>query len=68
MNTRADLDLCAQLGVEAVITDDPGMALDHFDGPSTYRPGGLRRTTTASACLRAPGQRASSGGQPMSSL
>jgi glycerophosphoryl diester phosphodiesterase len=34
VNTRADLDLCARLGVEAVITDDPGMALDHFDGPS----------------------------------
>ena len=31
-----DLDLCARLGVEAVITDDPGMALDHFDGPSGY--------------------------------
>ena len=38
VNTTEDLDLCAQLGVEAVITDDPGMALDHFDGPSAYHP------------------------------
>jgi len=36
VNTPEDLDLCARLGVEAVITDDPGMALDHFDGPSSY--------------------------------
>ena len=36
VNTPEDLDLCARLGVEAVITDDPGMALDHFDGPSGY--------------------------------
>ena len=34
VNTPADLDLCCRLGVEAVITDDPGMALDHLDGPS----------------------------------
>ena len=34
VNTPEDLDLCAGLGVEAVITDDPRMALDHFDGPS----------------------------------
>jgi glycerophosphoryl diester phosphodiesterase len=34
VNTPEDLDLCAGLGVEAVITDDPGMALDHFNGPS----------------------------------
>ena len=34
VNTAEDLDLCAGLGVEAVITDDPGMALDHFNGPS----------------------------------
>ena len=39
VNTVEDLDLCARLGVEAVITDDPGMALDHFDGPSSYQPG-----------------------------
>lgn len=36
-NTPEDLELCARLGVEAVITDDPGMALDYFDGPSTWR-------------------------------
>ena len=36
VNTADDLDLCARLGVEAVITDDPGMALDHFDGPSRH--------------------------------
>ena len=35
VNTTADLDLCAAAGVEAVITDNPRMALDHFDGPST---------------------------------
>jgi glycerophosphoryl diester phosphodiesterase len=34
VNTPEDLDLCAGLGVEAVITDDPGMALDPFNGPS----------------------------------
>jgi glycerophosphoryl diester phosphodiesterase len=34
VNTPADLDLCASQGVEAVITDDPRGALDHFDGPS----------------------------------
>jgi glycerophosphoryl diester phosphodiesterase len=34
VNEPADLDLCAALGVEAVITDDPGLALDHLDGPS----------------------------------
>ncbi|NUR07350.1 MAG: glycerophosphodiester phosphodiesterase [Nocardioidaceae bacterium] len=34
VNTPEDLDLCTRLGVEAVITDDPGMALDHLDGPS----------------------------------
>jgi len=34
VNTPEDLDLCAGLGVEAVITDDPGMALDHFNDPS----------------------------------
>jgi glycerophosphoryl diester phosphodiesterase len=39
VNTPEDLDLCARTGVEAVITDDPGMALDHFDGPSQYQPG-----------------------------
>jgi glycerophosphoryl diester phosphodiesterase len=33
VNTVADLDLCAALGVEAVITDNPAMALDHFGGP-----------------------------------
>ena len=38
VNTPEDLDLCARIGVEAVITDDPGMALDHFDGPSQYQP------------------------------
>jgi glycerophosphoryl diester phosphodiesterase len=38
VNSPADLDLCARLGVEAVITDDPGRALDHFDGPSSPKP------------------------------
>jgi glycerophosphoryl diester phosphodiesterase len=37
VNKAEDLDLCVRLGVEAVITDDPGMALDHFDGPSAVR-------------------------------
>jgi glycerophosphoryl diester phosphodiesterase len=36
VNDPEDLDLGARLGVEAVITDDPGMALDHFDGTSSY--------------------------------
>jgi glycerophosphoryl diester phosphodiesterase len=31
VNTPADLDLCLQLGVEAVITDNPSMALAHLD-------------------------------------
>jgi glycerophosphoryl diester phosphodiesterase len=34
VNTPEEIDLCCRLGVEAVITDDPGMALDHLDGPS----------------------------------
>ena len=38
VNTTEDLDLCASLGVEAVITDDPRAALDHFDGPSAFHP------------------------------
>jgi glycerophosphoryl diester phosphodiesterase len=38
VNTPEDLELCARIGVEAVITDDPGAALDHFDGTSSYRP------------------------------
>jgi glycerophosphoryl diester phosphodiesterase len=38
VNTPADLNLCVRLGVEAVITDNPGMALDHLDGPSTLPP------------------------------
>ncbi len=38
VNTTADLDLCAAAGVEAVITDNPRMALDHFRGPSSYHP------------------------------
>ena len=32
VNTVQDLDLCVDLGVEAVITDRPGMALAHLDG------------------------------------
>jgi glycerophosphoryl diester phosphodiesterase len=40
VNTLEDLDLCVRLGVEAVITDNPGMALDHLDGPSTFSPPG----------------------------
>ncbi len=31
VNTAADLDLCLDLGVEAVITDRPAMALRHLD-------------------------------------
>jgi glycerophosphoryl diester phosphodiesterase len=38
VNSTADLDLCVRMGVEAVITDNPGMALDHLDGPSTFHP------------------------------
>jgi glycerophosphoryl diester phosphodiesterase len=30
VNTEADLDLCAELGAEAVITDRPAMALHHL--------------------------------------
>jgi glycerophosphoryl diester phosphodiesterase len=32
VNDTADLDLCASLGVEAVITDNPRKALDHLRG------------------------------------
>ena len=32
VNTEADLDLCQELGVEAVITDRPQMALAHLSG------------------------------------
>ena len=42
VNTPEDLDLCARLGVEAVITDDPGMAL----ATSTVRPPSTCRTET----------------------
>jgi glycerophosphoryl diester phosphodiesterase len=38
VNTPADLDLCVRLGVEAVITDNPGMAVDHLDGRSRRPP------------------------------
>ena len=38
VNTPSDIDLCVKLGVEALITDAPGLALDHLDGPSTFRP------------------------------
>ena len=31
VNTEEDLDLCLRLGVEAVITDDPTMAIAHLD-------------------------------------
>jgi glycerophosphoryl diester phosphodiesterase len=34
VNEPRDLDLCATLGAEAVITDDPRGALDHLDGPA----------------------------------
>jgi glycerophosphoryl diester phosphodiesterase len=37
VNEPDDLDFCVSLGVEAVITDDPRAALDHLDGPSTFR-------------------------------
>jgi glycerophosphoryl diester phosphodiesterase len=40
VNDPEDLDLCCSLGVEAVITDDPRVALEHLDGPS---PAGSRR-------------------------
>jgi glycerophosphoryl diester phosphodiesterase len=36
VNEPADLDLCAALGVEAVITDNPRRALEHFDGPPAW--------------------------------
>jgi glycerophosphoryl diester phosphodiesterase len=36
VNEPEDLDLCASMGVEAVITDNPRAALDHLDGPSTF--------------------------------
>lgn len=32
VNTEEDLDLCVELGVEAVITDRPAMALEHLGG------------------------------------
>jgi glycerophosphoryl diester phosphodiesterase len=32
VNTVEDLDLCAEIGVEAVITDRPAMALAHLSG------------------------------------
>jgi glycerophosphoryl diester phosphodiesterase len=38
VNTPAELDLCVELGVEAVITDDPRMALKHLDGPASLPP------------------------------
>ena len=39
VNTEEDLDLCLQLGVEAVITDNPTLALAHL----SHLPGGLGR-------------------------
>ncbi len=36
VNTAADLDLCCRAGVEAVITDHPGMALDHYRDTGGY--------------------------------
>ena len=38
VNTAADVDLCMELGVEAVITDDPRMVLRHLGGPSPLPP------------------------------
>ena len=32
VNTEQDLDLCVGLGVEAVITDRPALALSHLGG------------------------------------
>ena len=32
VNTEQDLDLCVDLGVEAVITDRPALALSHLGG------------------------------------
>ena len=40
VNTTADVDLCMELGVEAVITDDPRMVLRHLGGPSPLPPRG----------------------------
>jgi glycerophosphoryl diester phosphodiesterase len=37
VNTEDDLDLCLQLGVEAVITDKPTMALTHLDQLGEHR-------------------------------
>ncbi|MEZ5160999.1 MAG: glycerophosphodiester phosphodiesterase family protein [Marmoricola sp.] len=31
VNTPADIDLCLELGVEALITDNPGATLEYLD-------------------------------------
>ena len=42
VNTEQDIDLCLELGVEAVITDRPNMALAYLTGDAgdARRPGG----------------------------
>jgi len=40
VNTPEDLDLCAELGVAAVITDRPAAALAHLEGRAGNRRGG----------------------------
>jgi len=40
VNTEEDIDLCLSLGVEAVITDKPDMALGHLNGRRWSRPNG----------------------------
>ncbi len=40
VNTAEDLDLCQELGVEAVISDNPGFALRHLTGSSPGRTSG----------------------------
>jgi len=40
VNTEEDLDLCVELGVEAVITDRPAMAIGHLDGSVRGGPSG----------------------------
>ncbi len=40
VNNEKDLELCLELGVEAVITDKPVMALDHLERRTIGRPAG----------------------------
>ena len=40
VNDEAGIDLCLDLGVEAVITDRPVMALGHLNGGAPHHPVG----------------------------